>query len=337
MGVLADKPPEENSIMSQRPRIFSTCSIFFVTMATIVVIAVFTTPANSVQSGRTAAANAFSGERALAYTADVVAFGPRVSGSDAIEQTRQYIETTLQGFGYTVTRDEFTATTPLGSVQMANLVVVVPAADGAPDGPAIVLAGHYDTKQFDQFEFVGANDAGSSTGILLEFGRVLSENKLTLPVWLVFFDGEEAFVEWNATDGRYGSKYMAQRMQAAGELDQIGAMILLDMIGDADLSFPKDGNSTGWLNDIVWQTAASIGHGDVFDDGFPHFMEDDHLPFTERGVAAIDLIDFNYGPANRNWHSPFDTMDKLGPVGFQAVGETVLAALPMIGERIHDR
>lgn len=324
--------------MRQHPRRLSAGTIWSITILTAVVaILLLVVPASLAQSGRTAATNAFDGERALRYTADVVAFGPRVSGSDAIEQTRQYIERTVQGFGYTVTRDEFTATTPLGPVQMANLIVVVPAADGAPASPSIVLAGHYDTKQFDQFEFVGANDAGSSTGILLEFGRVLSENKLTLPVWLVFFDGEEAFVEWNATDGRYGSKYMAQRMQAAGELDQIGAMILLDMIGDADLSFPKDGNSTGWLNDIVWQTAASIGHGDVFNDGFPHFMEDDHLPFTERGVAAIDLIDFNYGPANRNWHSPLDTMDKLGPVGFQAVGETVLAALPMIGERIHDR
>ena len=323
--------------MFQRPSTFSTGNIFFGTMVAVVVIGVLTTPANSVQSGRTAAANAFSGERALAYTAEVVAFGPRVSGSDAIEQTRLYIEMTLQGFGYTVSREEFTARTPLGPVQMANLVVVVPAADGAPDGPAIMLAGHYDTKYFERFEFVGANDAGSSTGILLEIGRVLSENKPPWPVWLVFLDGEEAFVEWNDTDGRYGSKYMAERMQAAGELDQIGAMILFDMIGDADLSFPKDGNSTGWLNDIVWETAANIGHDDVFNDGFPHFMEDDHLPFIRRGVAAIDLIDFNYGPGHRNWHSPFDTLDKLGPVGFQAVGETALSALPAIGEQILKR
>ena len=128
--------------MSQRPRIFSTGSIVFGTMVAVVVIGVLTTSANSVQSGRTAAANAFSGERALAYTAEVVAFGPRVSGSDAIEQTRLYIERTLQGFGYTVTREEFTARTPLGPVQMANLAVVVPAADGVPDGPAIMLAGH---------------------------------------------------------------------------------------------------------------------------------------------------------------------------------------------------
>ncbi len=323
--------------MSQRLRRLAGGSTLFAAVAAVATIGFLAAPASSVQSGRTGAANAFAGERALRYTAAVVAFGPRVSGSDAIEQTRQYIERTLQGFGYTVTRDEFDATTPLGPVPMANLIAVVPAADGAPGGPAIVLAGHYDTKLFEQFDFVGANDAGSSTGILLELGRVLAENKPPLPVWLVFFDGEEALVEWNDTDGRYGSKHMAERMEAAGELDQIGAMILFDMIGDADLSFPKDGNGAGWLNDIVWQTAASIGHGGVFDDGPVQFMEDDHLPFTERGVAAIDLIDWNYGPGNRNWHAPFDTMDKLGPDGFQAVGETTLTALPAIADRILGR
>ncbi len=323
--------------MSQRLRRRAAGSTLFAAAATVVAIGLLAVAASLAQSGTTAAANAFNGERALRYTAAAVAFGPRVSGSDAIEQTRLYIESTLQGFGYTVTRDEFTATTPLGAVPMANLIAVVPAAAGAPEGPAILLAGHYDTKLFEQFDFVGANDAGSSTGILLELGRVLAENKPPLPVWLVFFDGEEAFIEWNDTDGRYGSKHMAERMQAADELDQIGALILFDMIGDADLSFPKDGNGAGWLNDIVWQTAASIGHGDVFNDSFTQFMEDDHLPFTERGVAAIDLIDFDYGPGHRNWHAPFDTMDKLGPDGFQAVGETILTALPAIAERISGR
>ena len=181
------------------------------------------------------------------------------------------------------------------------------------------------------FDFVGANDGGSSTGILLEFGRVLAEHAPPLPVWLVFFDGEEAVVQWSETDGRYGSHYMAARMEEAGELDDIGAMILVDMIGDADLSFPKDDNGAAWLNDIVWDTAARIGHDDVFAPGI-QFMEDDHLPFIRHGrnVAAIDLIDFEYGPGNRFWHGPFDTMDKLAARSFQAVGETVLTALPRV-------
>jgi Zn-dependent M28 family amino/carboxypeptidase len=290
------------------------------------------------QNGKTEAALAFDGERALMYTREVVAFGPRPAGSAALEETRRYVESTLGGFGLTVRRDEFVGETPVGDIPMANLIAEVPAAEGAPDGPVIILSGHYDTLLTEGFDFVGANDGGSSTGILLEFGRVLVQHPPPLPVWLVFFDGEEALVSWSATDSRYGSKHMASRMQEAGELDTIGAMILVDMIGDADLEFPRDENGTDWLNDLVWETAADIGYGDVFAPGV-QFMEDDHLPFIERGVAAIDLIDFSYGPGSagsggRNWHSPFDTMDKLGASSFQAIGETVLSALPRIAAHL---
>lgn len=295
-------------------------------------------PTDPPQSAKTDAALAFDGERALMYTRDVVALGPRPAGSDALEQTRQYIESTLSGFGLTVARDEFVGETPIGDIPMANLIAEVPAAEGAPDGPVIILSGHYDTLLAEGFDFVGANDGGSSTGILIEFGRVLAENPPPLPVWLVFFDGEEALVRWSDTDGRYGSKHMASRMEEAGELDRIGAMILVDMIGDADLAFPKDANGEAWLNDMVWETAAEIGYSDVFVTGV-QYMEDDHLPFTERGVAAIDLIDFGYGGGGYgnggpNWHSPFDTIDKLAGSSFQAIGETVLTALPRVAERV---
>ncbi len=290
------------------------------------------------QSGKTAAANAFDGERAMMYARDIVAFGPRPVGSDALEQTRRYIETELEGFGLTVERDEFVGNTPVGDIPMANLIAHVPAADGAPDGPVIIFSGHYDTLKADGFEFVGANDAGSSTAILLELGRVLAENPPPLPMWLVFFDGEEALVNWSARDSRYGSRHMVERMQAAGELDQIGAMILFDMIGDADLHFPKDGNSTDWVNDVVWDVAAQIGYSDVFATG-TQFIEDDHAAFVDAGVAAIDLIDFEYGPGSpgRYWHAPFDTYDKLGASSFQAVGETALSVLPVLAERLQNR
>jgi hypothetical protein len=307
----------------------------FALVAAAAIAGFLAVPSGSAQSGKTAAALAFDGEQALMYTRDVVAFGPRPLGSAALEQTRQYIEATLEGFGLTVTRDEFVAGTPAGEVPMANLIAEVPAAEGAPDGPVIILSGHYDTLMGRGFEFVGANDGGSSTGMLLEFGRVLAEHAPPLPVWLVFFDGEEAVVEWSETDSRYGSHHMAARMEEAGELDRIGAMILVDMIGDADLSFPKDDNGAAWLNDIVWETAAEIGYGEVFAPGI-QFMEDDHLPFIRHGrnVDAIDLIDFSYGPGNRYWHAPFDTMDKLGAGSFQAVGETVLTALPRVARHI---
>lgn len=322
--------------MSHRSRRCGARRLVITVIAAAMVVGLVSAPPSSAQDGKTAAALAFDGERALMYTRDVVAFGPRPAGSAALEQTRQYIEAALEGQGYTVTRDEFVAKTPVGEIPMANLIAVVPAADGAADGPAILLAGHYDTLIGEGYDFVGANDAGSSTGILIEFGRVLAEHAPPLPVWLVFFDGEEAMVQWSETDSRFGSHHMAARMEAAGELDHIGAMILVDMIGDADLSFPKDGNGAAWLNDIVWETAAEIGYSRVFAPGKPQFMEDDHLPFIRHGrnVAAIDLIDFDYGPGNRNWHSPFDTMDKLDAGSFQAIGETLLTALPRVADYI---
>lgn len=327
--------------MPQLSRPHGAGRLLLVLIAAAVVMGLMTVPSGLAQGGKTAAALAFDGERALVYTRDVVDFGPRPVGSAALEQTRQYIESTLGGFGFEVTRDEFVADTPKGEIPMANLIAQVPAAEGAPDGPVIILSGHYDTLLGNGFDFVGANDAGSSTGILLELGRVLAEHAPPLPVWLVFFDGEEAVIEWSETDSRYGSHHMAARMEEAGELDSIGAMILMDMIGDADLSFPKDDNGAAWLNDIVWETAAEIGYGEVFAPGI-QFMEDDHLPFIRHGrnVAAIDLIDFSYGPGGspgRYWHAPHDTMDKLGAQSFQAVGETVLTALPRVARHILDQ
>lgn len=320
------------------PHLSRRCGVrrlLIVVTAAAMIVGLVSPPPSAAQNAKTAAALAFDGERALMNTRDVVAFGPRPAGSAALEQTRQYIEAALEDQGHVVTRDEFVGKTPVGEIPMANLIAIVPAADGAPDGPAIILAGHYDTMISEGYDFVGANDGGSSTGILIEFGRVLAEHAPPLPVWLVFFDGEEAMVQWSDTDGRFGSHHMAARMEAAGELAQIGAMILVDMIGDADLSFPKDDNGAAWLNDIVWETAAEIGYSEVFAPDI-QFMEDDHLPFIRHGrnVAAIDLIDFEYGPANRYWHGPFDTMDKLGARSFQAIGETLLTALPRVAAHI---
>jgi Zn-dependent M28 family amino/carboxypeptidase len=109
-------------------------------------------------------------------------------------------------------------------------------------------------------------------------------------------------------------------------------MILLDMIGDADLRIDTEMNSTPWLSDLIWLTAEEIGHGAHFSPR-PQYMDDDHRPFIQVGIPSIDLIDFNYGPGNRYWHSPFDTYDKLGAGSFQAVGETVLSVLPYLAER----
>ncbi len=269
------------------------------------------------------------GERALAHAEAMVALGPRPLNSEALEENRVYIEAELATLGLDSWRDEFTAETPIGPSAMANIIAEIPAREGVADGPLILLAGHYDTKRFEGVEFVGANDGASSAAILLALAPVLIAEPLGVPVWLVFFDGEEAVVQWTADDSVYGSRHLVDRFSRDGTLDRIGALILFDMIGDKDLAISREMASTSWLTDIIWSSAREIGHGDNFPDTY-HQILDDHLPFLEAGVDAVDLIDFNYGPGNRYWHSPFDTFDKLSAGSFQIVGEVALAALPKI-------
>lgn len=283
-------------------------------------------------AGAQSAADALDGERALAHAAAMVEMGPRPLGSEALERNRAYIEEHLRGFGLEPRRDEFEADTPIGPVPMANILADIPAADGTA-GPVLLLAGHYDTKLFEGVAFVGANDGASSAAILLELARVLVEHPVAVPVRLVFFDGEEAVVRWTDTDSTYGSRHMVARLQQEGRLDEIGALILLDMIGDTDLAIPREYNSTPWLMDIIWEAARRRGHGAHFPIHEQAIL-DDHLPFLDAGVPAVDLIDFSYGPGNRYWHSPMDTLDKLSAASFQIVGETVLEALPGIAERL---
>lgn len=281
----------------------------------------------------TAAAQAFDGERALEQTRKVVGFGPRPAGSEALETTRVYIEETLGSYGLSVRRDELTGDTPKGPIPMANLIAEVPAAAGGEQRPIVIISGHYDTLPVEGYEFVGANDAGSSTGILLELGRVLADNPPPMPVWLVFFDGEEAVETWGPTDGTYGSRHMATRLRDEGRIREFGVMILLDMIADADLGIDIEmSHSTRWLNELIWSVAREIGHEQHFTNRI-HYMDDDHRPFAEVGMPVTDLIDFRYGPGNRYWHSPFDTLDKLSADSFQVVGETVLSVLPLLAAR----
>lgn len=200
----------------------------------------------------------------------------------------------------------------------------------------ITLAGHYETKRFNQFRFVGANDGGSSAAFLLEMARVLGREKRAVTVWLVFFDGEEAFVQWSSTDSLYGSRHLAQKLTDSGRLGAIKAMILVDMIGDADLQIHREANSTAWLNDLIFDTASRLGLKRHFlnDD---RAIEDDHVPFLNAGVSAADLIDFDYGPNNAFWHSPQDILDHCSPASLGIVGRVVTAVLPEIEISPHAR
>jgi Zn-dependent M28 family amino/carboxypeptidase len=176
---------------------------------------------------------------------------------------------------------------------------------------------------------VGANDGGSSTAFLLELARVLRGRTNPYTIELLFFDGEEAVIEWTATDHTYGSRHYVEAARRSGSLASIRALILVDMIGDRDLAIRRESQSTPWLTDLIWASARRLGLSRHFlDEATP--VDDDHVPFLEAGVPAVDVIDFDY-PA---WHTPADTIDQVAAHSLQIVGDVLLAALPAIEERL---
>ena len=274
-----------------------------------------------------ATAAAFSGASAFEFTKQSVAFGPRPSGSEANRKLQDYIVSQLKIDGCDpapakkdceLIDDSFTAATPRGSVPMKNIIAKFPGKSGK----AIVIAGHFDTKLFPGRKFVGANDGGSSTGLLLELAHVLAHQPRVDDVYVVFFDGEEAVGEWSATDSVYGSKHLAARWKKDGLIPKVKAFILVDMIGDKSLDIKRESKSNAALTGMVWDAAADLGYA-------AHFLnssidiEDDHLPFLKLGVPAIDIIDFNYPP----WHTDDDTMDKIGAQSLEIVGKVVVEAI----------
>lgn len=269
-----------------------------------------------------AAAADFRGESALKYTADSVRFGPRPAGSAALKRLQQYILENLKRCRCEVSEDSFTAQTPAGPVAMKNIIARFPGASGR----AIAVTGHYDTKVFRGFRFVGANDGGASGGFLLELAHVLAGRPRKDDVYLVWFDGEEAVGEWSPTDGVYGSRHLAARWAADGTARRLKALINVDMIGDKDLEIPREAFSSPALTRLVWQAAADLGHGKYFSNR-TLAIEDDHLPFIKAGVPALDLIDFDYGPGHSWWHTPEDTLDKVSARSLQIVGEVVLETI----------
>jgi len=187
---------------------------------------------------------------------------------------------------------------------------------------------HYDTKLMEGKNFVGANDAGSSTGLVMELARVLADNKNPLDCWFLFLDGEEAFVKWSTFDSTYGSRHLAQRWKNEGTASEIRALILLDMIGDKNLDIVYDTNSTPRLMQLVWDTAAGIGLQSILSKDQKGPIGDDHIPFLDIGIPCVDIIDLNYGPDNSYWHTEQDSLDKISAQSLEKVGKLVLAMLP---------
>jgi Zn-dependent M28 family amino/carboxypeptidase len=276
-----------------------------------------------------AAANPlFHGVAALADTRHAVSFGERASGSQANVRLRDWIVAELKPTGAQVTLDSFSGRTPDGPVAMANVIARFPGSSGK----AIAVTGHFDTKKIAGVHFLGANDAGSSTGFLLEFARAMAKFKHRDDIVLVFFDGEEAVGDWSATDSCYGSRHLAAKWLADGTLSHLMALINVDMIGDKDLDVLNDASSSARLRDMTWKAAAQLGYGQYFHQDLGG-IDDDHRPFAEVGVNVMDLIDFNYGPQQAYWHTALDTMDKLSAQSLQIVGDVVLEVVKELDQQ----
>jgi hypothetical protein len=270
----------------------------------------------------------FDGARAFKHVEQLVAIGPHSAGTDGIRRAQAYIVAQLQSYGCAVEEQDFHASTPVGDVAMKNIVAKVPSTSQN----IIIYASHYDTKRIDNF--VGANDGGSSTGILLELARLLCAQRNPDAVWLVFFDGEEAFnFQWADPDHTYGSKELAARLSLSGDLHRVKAMVLADMVGPTNPVYRRETNSTPWLTDIIWSTAARLGYGNVFVNS-KNAIEDDHIAFLQRDVPATDIIDFE-SPVLDYWHTSRDTLDKIDPRTLAITGHVLLEALPEIEKKIN--
>jgi hypothetical protein len=261
----------------------------------------------------------FSGEKAFAHVQHLVDLGPRPAGSEALEKSRLYIIEQLKSAGWTVARSEFSDQTPPGKVAFVNLIARFGTSE-KKEAAQFLLCSHYDTKTFDTIRFVGANDGGSSTGLLIEMARVLALSPaLAAKIELLFFDGEEAFENFTATDGLYGSRHFAQELRDSGKAKSVRGGILFDMIGDKSLDVTLPSDSPADLTRNIFAAADALGqraHFTYLDRG----MTDDHTPLNEIGIPVIDLIDFDFPP----WHTAGDTLDKISAESLEIVGRVAL-------------
>lgn len=279
---------------------------------------------------------AFNGERAMDHVRKQIEFGPRPPDTEQLAKTRAYITKELKSYGLAVSLDEFSVGTPQGEKKMANIVAEIPGQSKT----LILITSHYDTKFYKDMLFVGANDPAASVATLLEIGRVLGGNKEKPKATyrLVFFDGEEAFCEnWSdcgdeeSPDNTYGSRHYVSQLRANNELEHTKAMILLDMMGYKNLELGRDPMSTRWLQDIIWKTGRELGHDKVFVDREEGVGGDDHEPFIKAKVDSVDIIQLTSYPY---WHKVDDTVDKISSQSMKIVGDTILASLPKIAERV---
>jgi glutaminyl-peptide cyclotransferase len=280
----------------------------------------------------------FSSQRAWAYAAKVAGFGERWPGSPGHAKTEDLIHETLRKDGARIQGDDFTAKSPRGPVAVHNIIGKFNVrAD--PKQKIFILAGHYDT--LFQPGFIGANDGASSTAILLAFADALAGRTTNMQIWLVWTDLEEAINTFDSDDGLYGSRHLARKLAADGTAARVEGFFLLDMIGDKDLSVARETGSTRWLQDFIAQAARQLGYEQYY-FRYEAGIVDDHVPFLEAGIAAVDVVDAMYGRMGPGFdsmgefhHSNADTMDKTAPHSFEVVGRTILRTVELLDMQLH--
>ncbi len=323
---------EGRSLNIQRPTAFTLATVFITILA-----ACSHAPAPS----NLPPPEAVDGAAALREVSRFVAVGPRVSGTPGSSAAAAYLFERLRGTGYRPLLDAFSDATPGGDVVFANVIGIPPGLDGDTlpevlangESPAVILLSHYDTKAGISDRFIGANDSGSSTGLLLHLaGLIAGQGHTSPPILLAFVDGEEALLDYGPQDGLHGSRHMAAQIISANLQHKVRAVIVLDMIGDSDLNIRIPRNVTRDLLGVAFDAAAGEGARSLFGIAGGAIL-DDHVPFLERGIAAITLIDFEFGSApglNDYWHTDADTMDKLSAESLQTVGRVVLGMLEQL-------
>jgi glutaminyl-peptide cyclotransferase len=293
---------------------------------------------NQVQPSANRVEPKFRGEAAWGHLEQQIGFGPRPSGSAAIAQTRAYLLAELKAMGIQAREQAFEGRTPNGPVRMVNVIATIPGR--RPD--RLALASHFDTKRTPFLggytgtrvtRFVGASDGASSTAVLLELGRALAARQNEYTIELIFFDGEEAVVEWQGQDNTYGSRHYVQAAQQDGSLRTLKALVLLDMVGDKNLNIKRETTSTPWLTDTIWAAARGLGYTAEFNNELFTIGGDDHFPFLAAGIPAVDIIDFDYP----HWHEATDDIQNVSRQSLQVVGNAILAAIGPIEQQLQQR
>ncbi len=275
----------------------------------------------------------FRGDKALEITREFVAIGPRPVLSPAHAKAEAFLREQFKHDQ--LEEDAFTAIHRLDRCRCATLSCVFRGRKTA----VIVLATHYETNYpLRNIGFVGANDGGSTTGLLIEIANeIRGKVQDGYSVWLVFFDGEEAIQQWQGTDNTYGSRHLAAKWGADGTLRRIKAFLLADMLGDKDLDVQRETQSTPWLSNLVMQAARNTGHAKYF-FAQSQAEEDDHIPFVSRGAPSIDIIDSDYGPHTPELpdgyhHTAQDTMDKISAKSLTIAGDVFLETIKLVDRR----